>query len=172
MRLLLTRLFRSRAFVALLVVGVVVSAGLVAATFSFGRAYLAVQRCQNVADAAALAAKSALPDAARSRARALLIVKANNDDAPLGLVVKSSAGDITVYTADTGNGTKAPDWPVAGPRSCVVKVTCRASVPRFVAKVFHLFGKDCSRSAVATSGATAGDKASRAQIPARILAGG
>ncbi len=130
--------------------------GCAALVLDVGRAVLAVQRCQSVADVSALGAASALPVASDARARALEMVTANNVGAPSGLTVTTEAGDVTIYPANTTGTGLGGNWENLGPNCSAVKVTCRAYVPYYFARVLNMMGVDCARSAVAASGPLGG----------------
>lgn len=113
-------------------VAFVALAGAAALVVDLGTLVVAAQRCQHVADAAALAAGSYLPSESDARAAALATVAANNSEGT-GWPVECTAQDCTFFgPGDTVEGR------VLGPYACALQVTVRADVNYTFGRLFGL----------------------------------
>ncbi len=139
----------------MVVVALACMMGLAGLVLDIGRGVIAVQRCQAIADVAATAGATALPNATTSRFRAADIVSANNT-ADGGMPVTVSDRDIIVYPPNSTNTGLAAPYDNLGPSCSVMKVTARIHVQYFFANVLGISGADCSRTAAAVCGPLAG----------------
>lgn len=120
--------------------------GAAALTIDIGSLAVAAQRCQDVADSAALAAAASLAAEAEVRAVALQTVAANNSDAS-GWKVTCSEADVQILSP----GEIAANEPL-GPWAYGVEVTVYGPVEFGFARVLGLDSVTAHRSAVAIRG--------------------
>ncbi|MGC9320365.1 MAG: pilus assembly protein TadG-related protein, partial [Armatimonadota bacterium] len=128
------------------VVALVALLGAAALAIDIGSLVVAAQRCQDVADSAALAAAASLPGATEVRTVALETVSANNTEA-LGWQVTCSEADVQMLSP----GEVVSNEPL-GPFAYGVEVTVHAPVDFGFARVLGLEGVTAHRSAVAVRG--------------------
>ena len=122
-------------------VALVVIAGAAAMSVDLGRLVLAGQRCQDVADSAALAAATQLPYETQARAAALRTAVVNRTDGT-GWPVNVSNADITFCGPNgTINGLTLGPWAHA------MRVTANAPVEYSFARIFGLASATVRRSA-------------------------
>ncbi len=126
---------------AWVVVSFVVLAGMAALVIDLGQLVVAAQRCQDVADAAALAGAPHLPDQSPAREAALATAVANNAEAT-GFHVEIEPDDITFF----GPGDTIGDT-VLGPWAHGMQVEVRAPVQYSFARILGLTGAVASRRA-------------------------
>jgi len=130
-------------------VALVALLGLVGIAFDVGSLEVSAQRCQEVADGAALAAATELPDGAVT-STALDIVNVNNTEGK-GWQVNSTAEDVIVY----GPGSTVRGISL-GPNTTAVEVTVHGPVTFGFSRVLGLENAAAQRTAVATRGIAAG----------------
>ena len=123
-------------------VAFVALAGSAALVIDLGSLTIAAQRCQDVADAAALAAGTGLPYEATARQKALATVGANNSEGG-GWPVVCEPADCRYYV---GPGTTA-DGVELGPWSHAMRVTVHAPVRYTFARILGVEGATAVRSA-------------------------
>ncbi len=143
MRQLLTSRRAKRAGVAgaWTVVAFVALAGAAALSVDLGRLAIAAQRCQDIADSAALAGATQLPFETDARAAALRTA-ATNDTEGIGWPVECNDSDLTFAgPAETIDGT------TMGPYAHALKVTVRGPVEYSFARIFGLDSATARRSA-------------------------
>lgn len=128
------------------VVALVALLGAAALAIDIGSLVVAAQRCQDVADSAALASAASLPTATEVRAVALQTVSANNTDAS-GWQVTCSEADVQILSP----GEVVSNEPL-GPFAYGVEVTVHGPVDFGFARVLGIEGVTARRSAVAMRG--------------------
>lgn len=127
---------------AWVVVAFVALAGAASMSIDLGRLVIAAQRCQDVADSAALAAATQLPYETGARAAALRTAYANTTEAT-GWPVHCANSDL-VFTPP--NGT-LPDGSPIGPWAHALTVTVHSDVEYTFGRIFGLTDTALSRSA-------------------------
>ena len=122
--------------------------GVTALSVDVGQVFVAVQRAQNVADAAALAGAPLLASSATATSTATTIATANNDHAGAYTVVCNYANpgpsDIIYYPP----GSTAPGIGQLGPYAAAMSVTCHVDVNLTFARVLGLTHQVCTRQAM------------------------
>lgn len=140
---------RRAAIYGVMALSLVVLLAMVGAVVDVGRAVVQVQKCQNIADMAALAGGSGLPEAATATLRAAEIVAASNDHLSEEARVTATPGtDIIVYGPNSTATGLGGQYEELGSHTSAIRVTCRTFVPYYFAKILGIEGADCSRSAV------------------------
>ncbi len=114
--------------------------GAAAMSVDLGRLAIAVQRCQDVADSAGLAAATQLPYETHARTAALRTVSANSTEG-CGWPVDCADADITFVGP---NGTI--DGLTLGPWAHAFKITTHCSVDFTFSRLFGLMGTSAERS--------------------------
>ena len=135
---------------AWLIVAFTALAGAAAMSFDLGRLAIAVQRCQDIADSAALAGATRLPYETPARNAALQTASANAAEGN-GWPVEVTNADITFIGP---NGTV--DGYTLGPWAQGLKVTARASVDFSFSRIFGILGTEAERSCVVIRGPVEG----------------
>lgn len=116
-------------------------AGAAAMAIDLGQLVIAAQRCQDVADGAALAAATQLPYEASARTAALRVASSNNSDAT-GWPTECSSADVTFHPPGTVLGETT-----LGPYAHAMNVTVHAPVEFSFARLLGLNGTTAHRSA-------------------------
>jgi hypothetical protein len=148
---------RTGIVLVLTAIGLVCLLAFTALVLDLGRGVLATQRCQNVADAAAMAGASGIPYAATAISRVQEIVTANNQQmGPQMQVTVNPASDITIYPPNSTGTGLGGIYENLGPDAYVIKVTGRIWVPYYFAKALNLLGANCQRSATVYIGPLSG----------------
>jgi formylmethanofuran dehydrogenase subunit C len=131
--------------VVLVLIAVAALLGCVAVSFDVGRVVLAAQRCQDLADAAALGAVNEFPSRSYLAAsqRIADVVSANN--VTPGLTITSSSDDAVYYAA----GDVVPGWGQLPASDEAALVQTHAYVPFFFASALGLDGTSVTRRATA-----------------------
>jgi hypothetical protein len=149
---------RTGATLVLVILGLTCLLGAAALTIDVGRLFLAAERAQSVADAAALAAIPALGDGPATERAVMDMVQANNDS-PGGFKVACDGfdapdgSDLILY----GPGSTLPGGTVAtSSLSRGLTVTCRIYVPHTFARVFAVEGAVVERQATVIKTAMGG----------------
>ena len=119
--------------------------GAAALTIDLGRRALAIQRTQEVADAAAMAAAGQLPDTSSASVRLAQVASANNEANPWPQITINSDADVTYYAP----GDEVPDYGVLESDECAVAVTAHANAEYGFGKVAGLDEMQLTRQATA-----------------------
>lgn len=135
---------------AWVVVAFVALAGAAAMSVDLGRLVIAAQRCQDVADSAALAAATRLPYETEARTTALQTAYANGTEG-CGWPVHCANSDITFYRPG-----ETVDGLTLGPWAHALKVTVHGQVDYSFARIFGMLGATAHRSATVVRGPTEG----------------
>ena len=126
---------------AWVIVSFMALAGMAALVIDLGQLVIAAQRCQDVADAAALAGAPYLPYSNTAKAAALATAVANNTDGT-GWEVECTSADITFYAPGETIGTT-----VLGPWAHGLEVTARAPVEYTFSRILGISGAVAQRRA-------------------------
>jgi len=127
-------------------------AGSAALVIDLGGLSLAAQRCQDVADAAALAAANQLPDTTRAAASASDIVAANSADSSRPVVLDPTS-DIVYF----GPGESVSGYGVLQQGEHAVRTTTHVEVAYTFGRILGIEGATATRSATALSVSEGGD---------------
>lgn len=125
--------------------GLVVLMGMAALTIDVGRAALAVQRAQSVADATAMAAALQLPDTVSADTSLLDALAANNGAASWPQLTLDTSQDVAYY----GPGDTVPDYTVLAANEYAATVTTHADEDYTFARVAGADTMHVARSATA-----------------------
>jgi len=149
---------RKGAVLVLLVLALMILLGSAAMTIDVGRIFIAAERTQSVADAAALAAVPVLGNGPAVEQAVLASVRVNNES-PGGFKVQCQGlnargePDVTLY----GPGSTLPDGTVVtGPLTSGVTVTCHIYAPHTFAHIYGADGAMVTRRATVLKGAMGG----------------
>lgn len=124
-----------------MVVSFMVLAGMAALVIDLGQLVIAAQRCQDVADAAALAGAPHLPYQSSAAAAAIATANANNTDGT-GWPIECDSSDIRFFApGDTIGTTTLGQWAHG------LEVEVRAPVQYTFARIFGIPGAVASRTA-------------------------
>lgn len=144
--MMLSRTATRRGWVTVnVVLSILTLMGVAALTIDVGRATVAAQRAQAVADGAALAAAMQLPDVDSANARLADLVTANNEANHWPPVTVNINADVTYYSA----GAMVPDYGDLGGYEYAVKVTAHVDEQYGFARVAGLQEMNVVRTAVA-----------------------
>lgn len=127
-----------------------------AMVIDLGLGAVGAQRCQNIADFAALAGATALPDVGEARKRAMDIVDANNEYGVGPKITVDPSEDIKIYgpnSTNTGLGGKYENF---GPETTAIRVTCHRHVNFSFGRALDVPSAECVRYAVACCGPLSG----------------
>ncbi len=131
-------------------VALIATIGLVGMAFDLGILHIAAQRCQDIADSAALGAAAELPAADAVRSTALGIVDSNNMDGH-GWQVTCDESDIVLYGPGSTVGNTTLDS-----NANAVEVTVRSPVEFHFIRVLGLESTIARRRAIAMRGISDG----------------
>ncbi len=134
---------RSGVASAWVVTALVALLGAAALVVDLGRLVLAAQRCQDVADSAALAAARELPSGTSARTAALKMVAANNSEG-CGWPVQCEDSDLQFFPPGS---SPVSGEPALGPYAHALRVTVHAQVDYSFARILGIRGATAQRSA-------------------------